>query len=63
MALRTTAIRAAKLYPGPLGALIARELLAVEEFGWRFSNDSLVSRVQVQIDREWDAGAAPRPAA
>ena len=53
MALRTTAVRATKLYPGALGALVARELLAVEEFGWRFSNDSLIDRVRAQIDEEW----------
>lgn len=59
LAFRTAAVRATKLYPGPLGELAARELLAVEEFGWRLANgddSSLIARLRDQIDRDWDAG-------
>ena len=57
--LRTAAFRARKLYPGPLGELAARELMAVDEFGFRFLNGSLIDRLRVQIDREWNREPAP----
>jgi hypothetical protein len=55
--LRTAAVRVRKLYPGPLGELAARELMAVDEFGWRLVNDSLIGRLRDQIDREWRAAS------
>lgn len=42
MRLRSAAFRATRVYPGPVGELVARELLAWEEFGWRFSGKSPV---------------------
>lgn len=34
MRLRAAAFRATRVYPGPVGELVCRELLAFEEFGY-----------------------------
>lgn len=38
--LRAAAFRATRLYPGPIGELLSRELLSWEEFGYRFGGVS-----------------------
>lgn len=43
--LRNAAHRATKLYPGPVGHLISDELLAVEQFGYRFVNGGRTARL------------------
>lgn len=43
MRLRTAAFRAVRRYPGPVGKLIEREILAVEDMGFRFVNGSLIA--------------------
>ena len=43
--LRQAAFRVVKLYPGPAGEMLSRELLAWEDFGRRLSNDRLVMRL------------------
>lgn len=45
MRVRAAAYRATRLHPGPLGELAARELLAWEEFGYRFERGSLAMRL------------------
>lgn len=45
LALRTAAQRARRAYPGPVGELIARELLAWDEFGWVLGTDALTTRL------------------
>lgn len=45
MRLRSAAFRATRLYPGPVGELISRELLAWEEFGFRLGGAQLVMRL------------------
>lgn len=40
--LRAQAFRAKQVYPGPVGELISRELLAFEEFGYRLAAGALV---------------------
>ena len=40
--VRAAAFRATRLYPGPVGQVLSRELLAWEEFGYRFGNDSVM---------------------
>jgi hypothetical protein len=45
MRLRAAAFRATRLYPGPVGELLARELLSWEEFGYRFGGNQLVTRL------------------
>ena len=36
---------AARLYPGPVGELLSRELLTWEEFGYRLGGSQLVMRL------------------
>ena len=42
MQLRTAAVRAKQVYPGPVGELISRELLDWEQFGYRTGGAGLV---------------------
>lgn len=50
---RAAAVRAVKLYPGPIGELIQRELYAHDEFGWILAANSLLTRVRDQILQQW----------
>lgn len=43
--VRAAAHRAARLYPGPVGEFLRRELLAWGEFGHRFERGSLSARL------------------
>jgi hypothetical protein len=45
MRVRAAAFRATRLYPGPVGELLSRELLTWEEFGYRLGGDQLVMRL------------------
>jgi hypothetical protein len=45
MRVRAAAFRATKVYPGPVGECISRELMTWEEFGWRFGGGGLVDRL------------------
>jgi hypothetical protein len=45
MRLRAAAFRATRLYPGPVGELVSRELLTWEEFGYRLGSQQLVMRI------------------
>jgi len=47
--LRAAASKALKLYPGPVGALVSRELLVWDEFGYRLGGDSLIRMVVEDI--------------
>jgi hypothetical protein len=60
MRLRTAALRAAQVYPGPVGELLCRELLDWEEFGYRFGGGALVTRL---TDHLLSAPLAPSKAA
>ena len=60
MQLRTAAFRATRVYPGPVGELLRRELLDWEEFGYRFGGGALVTRL---IDHLSSAPLAPGEAA
>lgn len=46
---RAAAHHARRVYPGPAGELISRELTAYAEFGYRFRTDSLISRLAVAV--------------
>lgn len=48
---RAAALRARTLYPGSVGELAHRELLAYAEFGYRFAGDPLVPRLAAEILR------------
>lgn len=71
---RAAAHHARRVYPGPVGELISRELTAFAEFGYRFTNDSLISRLAAEIlaataaehtdqpagqEQEWGRGVQP----
>ena len=43
--LRAASFRATRLYPGPVGELLSRELLAWEEFGYRLGGSQLIMRL------------------
>jgi hypothetical protein len=45
MQLRAAAFRATRIYPGPVGELLSRELLSWEEFGYRLGGDQLIMRL------------------
>lgn len=40
--LRAAAFRAKRLYPGPVGELVSRELLDWEDFGFRLASGGLI---------------------
>jgi hypothetical protein len=46
---RTAAVHARRVYPGPVGELVGRELNAYAEFGYRFSADSLIPRLAAAV--------------
>ena len=43
--LRAAAFRATRLYPGPVGELLAHELTTWDEFGYRLGGDRLIMRL------------------
>ena len=42
MRMRAAAFRATRVYPGPVGELVSRELLSWEDFGYRLGGNRLV---------------------
>jgi hypothetical protein len=42
MRMRSAAFRAAKLYPGPVGQLLAQEINAWHDFGYRLGKSRLI---------------------
>lgn len=45
MRIRAAAFRGQRLYPGPVGDLVARELLSWEEFGYRMDQHGITARL------------------
>lgn len=45
MRLHAAAFRVTRLYPGPVGELASRELLAWEEFGYRLGGEGTVMKL------------------
>jgi hypothetical protein len=45
MRIRAAAFRVKRLYPGPAGEMLSRELLTWEEFGYRLGATALVMRL------------------
>jgi hypothetical protein len=60
MRLRAAAFRVTRLYPGPAGELLSRELLSWEEFGYRLGGGQLVMRL---VDQVLKAPTSPADAA
>lgn len=46
---RAAAAHARHILHGPLGELVARELTAYADFGYRFTGDALIPRLATQI--------------
>jgi hypothetical protein len=49
--LRAAAHHAKRAYPGAIGELLARELTAHAEFGYRFAADGLLIRLAAEVLR------------
>jgi hypothetical protein len=47
--IRAAALHARRIYPGPLGELVSRELTAYADFGYRFSDDGLIPRLATAV--------------
>ncbi|MHA6780795.1 hypothetical protein ACVGOW_07330 [Pseudonocardia saturnea] len=47
--IRTAALHARRTYPGPLGELVQRELIACAEFGHLLAADALIPRLVSEI--------------
>jgi hypothetical protein len=47
--MRAAALHARRLYPGGLGELVYRELVAYADFGYRFTTDALIPRLAAEI--------------
>jgi hypothetical protein len=47
--VRAAALHARRLYPGGLGELAYRELVAYADFGYRFAADALIPRLAAEI--------------
>ncbi len=60
--IRAAAQQAMRSYPGPIGELVARELRAHADFGYRFASDSLLPRLAAEILRAGGDQARARPA-
>jgi hypothetical protein len=47
--VRAAALRARRIYPGPLGELVFRELRAYAEFGYRLGDDAVIRRLATAL--------------
>ncbi|GAA4544306.1 hypothetical protein [Pseudonocardia xishanensis] len=47
--IRAAAVRARRMYPGEIGELVYRELLAYADFGHRFARDALIPDLAARI--------------
>jgi hypothetical protein len=59
MRMRAAAFRATRVYPGPVGELISRELLAWEEFGYRLGGNRLVGELMDHVLKAQPEGSRP----
>jgi hypothetical protein len=55
--LRAAAFRARHVYPGPVGELIARELLSWDEFGHRLGSNQMIMKLVEHV--LWTPAAGP----
>lgn len=49
MQIRQAAFKATRIFPGPIGEVLSREILTWEEFGYRFGSGSLMRRLIAEI--------------
>jgi hypothetical protein len=59
---RAAALLGRRIYPGPLGELVHRELTAYAEFGYRFSDNGLIPRLAAAITDDINQRARPEGA-
>jgi hypothetical protein len=59
--LRAAAFRASLVYPGPVGELIAQELLSWDEFGHRLGGTRMIMALVEHVLRTPAAGAGSPP--
>jgi hypothetical protein len=59
---RAAAVLGRRIYSGPLGELVHRELTAYADFGYRFSGDGLIPRLAAAITDEVNQRAKPEQA-
>jgi hypothetical protein len=60
MQLRAAAFRATRVFPGPVGELVSKDLLAFEDFGYVLGGHGLVARlVAAVMDAELPIPAPP----
>jgi hypothetical protein len=53
--IHRAAFYATRLYPGPLGRLVDRELTAYAEFGYRLGHDATVVLLVKELHEKWAA--------
>ncbi|MEQ3550505.1 hypothetical protein WIS52_08485 [Pseudonocardia nematodicida] len=63
MRMRAAAFRATRVYPGPVGELVSRELLSWEDFGYRLGGNRLVMELVDHIMKTQPAAQATSDAA
>jgi len=49
MQLRAAAFRATRVYPGPVGELVSKDLLDWENYGWRIGGHGLIARLVAAV--------------
>lgn len=52
--IREAAYKAARLYPDPVGDLVRGEMLAFEQFGYRFAGGRGIARLVEFLEKKWD---------
>jgi hypothetical protein len=57
--LHAAASHARRVFPGPVGAVLARELDAHAELGYRFAADALIAQLATEILRMTATSALP----
>lgn len=49
MKIRAAAFRATRVYPGPVGELVSKDLLDWENYGWRIGGHGLIARLVAAV--------------
>ena len=52
MRLRRAAFQVTRLDLGPVGEMVAKELLAWEEFGWRLAGEGIIARIVDWVEKQ-----------
>jgi hypothetical protein len=59
---RTAAFHATRIYPGPVGEVLSRELLTWEEMGWRLDRTKTIARLiehLLKVERGEETAVTP----